>query len=69
LTFRADADYLPNLIIAGGEPGEGSQPALMEERAMREGLPTAYLCQGFVCQLPTTNADELSRQLASALSS
>lgn len=67
LSFRAVADYLPNLIMAGGEPGEEGQPMLMAERTLREGLPTAYLCQGFTCQLPTTEVDELSRQLEEAL--
>ena len=67
LSFRAVADYLPNLIMAGGEPGEEGQPMLMAERTLREGLPTAYLCQGFTCQLPTTEVDELSRQLVEAL--
>jgi uncharacterized protein YyaL (SSP411 family) len=67
LSSRADTEYFPNLIMAGGEPGEDGQPALMAERAMRDGLPTAYLCQGFTCQLPTTEADELSRQVEEAL--
>ncbi len=67
LSLRADADYLPNLILAGGEPGEDGQPALMAERTMQDGLPTAYLCQGFACQLPTTDVDELSRQIDGAL--
>jgi len=67
LSFRTDAEYLPNLIMAGGEPGQADQPALMAERTMRDGMPTAYLCQGFTCQLPTTIADELSRQVEEAL--
>jgi uncharacterized protein YyaL (SSP411 family) len=67
LSSRTDAEYLPNLVLAGGEPGAVDQPALMEERTMREGLPTAYLCQGFTCQLPTTDVDELSRQIDKAL--
>ena len=68
LSLRADSEYLPNLILAGGEPGQTGQPELMAERNMRDGLPTAYLCQGFACQLPTTEVDELSRQLDEALS-
>ncbi|MEE9217085.1 MAG: thioredoxin domain-containing protein [Anaerolineales bacterium] len=68
LSSRIDADYLPNLVIAGGEPGTAGQPMLMEERPMRDGLPTAYLCQGFTCQLPTTDVDDLMQQLEGALS-
>jgi len=66
---RFNSEYIPNLIVAGGEPGADDQPTLMAERAMRDGLPTAYLCQGFACQLPTTEVDELLRQLEDALSS
>ena len=66
---RFNSKYIPNLIVAGGEPGADDQPTLMAERAMRDGLPTAYLCQGFACQLPTTEVDELLRQLEDALSS
>ena len=68
LASRSQKDYLPNLIIAGGEPGAAEQPVLMAERSRRDGLATAYLCQGFACQLPTTNVDELSRQIDAALS-
>jgi hypothetical protein len=67
LSSRIDADYLPNLILAGGEPGGDGQPMLMADRTMKDGLPTAYLCQGFSCQLPTTDVDELSRQLDEVL--
>jgi len=67
LASRSHKDYLPNLIIAGGEPGADDQPTLMAERSMREDRPTAYLCQGFTCQLPTTDGEELSRQLDAAL--
>jgi uncharacterized protein YyaL (SSP411 family) len=68
LLSRFNSEYIPNLIVAGGEPGADDQPTLMAERSMREDRPTAYLCQGFVCQLPTTEADELLRQLEDALS-
>ena len=69
LTKRADLEFLPNLIVAGGEPGSDRQPALMEARDQRDGKVTAYLCQGFVCQLPTTEVTELSRQLDDASTS
>ncbi len=67
LLSRFNSEYIPNLIVAGGEPGADDQPTLMAERSMREDRPTAYLCQGFACQLPTTDGDELSRQLDAAL--
>jgi len=67
LLSRFNSEYIPNLIVAGGEPGADDQPTLMAERGMREDRPTAYLCQGFTCQLPTIDGDELSRQLDAAL--
>ncbi|MCH8877263.1 MAG: thioredoxin domain-containing protein [Chloroflexi bacterium] len=67
LSSRADTLFIPNLVVAGGEPGEEGQPMLMADRTLREGVPTAYLCQGFTCQLPTTKVDELLRQMDEAL--
>ena len=67
LLSHFNSEYIPNLIVAGGEPGADDQPTLMAERGMREDRPTAYLCQGFTCQLPTIDGDELSRQLDAAL--
>ena len=67
LLSRFNSEYIPNLIVAGGEPGADDQPTLMAERSMREGRPTAYLCQGFACQLPTSDTEELSRQMDAVL--
>ena len=67
LLTRFNSEYIPNLIVAGGEPGADDQPTLMAERSMRDNRPTAYLCQDFTCQLPTTDAEELSRQIDAAL--
>ncbi len=59
----ADSRFLPNLVQAGGLPAPPELPHLMADRSMQEGKPTAYLCQGFACQLPTTSPEELGRQL------
>ena len=67
LLSRFNSEYIPNLIVAGGEPGADDQPTLMAERSMREDRPTAYLCQGFACQLPTSDTEELSRQMDAVL--
>ncbi|HWI01104.1 MAG TPA: thioredoxin domain-containing protein [Propionibacteriaceae bacterium] len=50
-------------VILAGEP---DQPgfALLADRPLIEGRPTAYVCQHFVCQLPVTSAAELAAQLA-----
>jgi hypothetical protein len=34
---------------------------LFEDRVTQRGLPTAYLCQEFVCRLPVTDPSELDR--------
>jgi uncharacterized protein YyaL (SSP411 family) len=59
--------YLPNLVQAGGEPETDGLPALMLERPIQDDRATAYLCQGFACQLPTTDPDQLAEQLTNAL--
>ncbi len=66
LSFRANSEFLPNLILAGGEPGRDGEPMLMKGRSMIEGDATAYLCEEFSCQLPTSSPAELSRQLDAA---
>ena len=67
LARPAQSRYAPRLVVAGGPPGTAGQPALLRDRAMIEGRPTAYLCQAFTCQLPVTEPGDLERQLAQAL--
>ena len=56
--------YLPNRLVAVASPGGPlrSIPLLRERRTI-DGKVTAYLCEGFVCQAPTTDPAELERQL------
>jgi uncharacterized protein YyaL (SSP411 family) len=37
--------------------------ALLADRPLRDGRPTAYVCRGFVCRLPVTEPAELTAQL------
>ena len=60
---RAAALFVPSLVLAGGESGDVAQPALMRGREAIDGRPTAYVCRGFTCDLPTNDPDELERQL------
>ena len=60
--------FLPNRVVVGvadpaTPPLDGSP--LLEQRGMQDGLPTAYVCQHYVCQLPVTSAEGLAEQLAS----
>jgi hypothetical protein len=60
--------YLPNKVLAGYNPLEAdSYPdiPLLEDKYMRNGLPTAFVCQNYVCQQPVTDPEALARQLAS----
>ncbi len=56
--------FLPNRLIAvAPSVGDGAAVPLLADRRALEGRATAYLCEGFVCQAPTTDPDELARQL------
>jgi hypothetical protein len=63
LVAVANRRFLPNLVMASGPPGAPGVPGLMVDRPLQDGKPTAYLCQGFACRLPTTSPEELARQL------
>ena len=58
--------YLPNRALAGAE-GEsaaaGSGLPLLEGRGMVGGVPTAYVCEHYVCRLPVTDAGDLGALL------
>ena len=55
--------YRPNQVLAlSPDPGSSAIP-LLHGREARDGLPTAYLCRGFACRLPVTDAGSLRRQL------
>jgi uncharacterized protein YyaL (SSP411 family) len=60
--------YLPNKVVAGRDPADdeaGGLIPLLEGRTAREGKPTAYVCVQYACQAPTTDPEELARQLVS----
>ena len=51
-------------VVVAGEP---DQPgfALLADRPMLDGRPTAYVCRQFVCRLPVTSVEALLAQLTS----
>ena len=57
--------FLPNRVLIGRKEGDGALAGLplLEGRGMVDGMPTAYVCRNFVCQLPVTEAGALARQL------
>ncbi|MFB7912532.1 thioredoxin domain-containing protein [Streptomyces sp. NPDC056061] len=52
----------PGAVVAAGETG-GAEFPLLADRPMADGTPTAYVCRRFVCDAPTTDAQELARRL------
>ena len=50
-------------VILAGEPNQAGF-ALLADRPLIEGHPTAYVCQHFVCQFPVTSGADLAAQLA-----
>jgi uncharacterized protein len=57
--------YFPRLVLASSEypPGSGA-PALLNDRPLLNGKPTAYVCQNFVCQQPVNDPKQLNDQLS-----
>ena len=56
--------FLPNKVVAGAN--NGGAPAdipLLEGRSARNGHATAYVCEQYVCQAPTSDPQELRAQL------
>ncbi len=60
------ARYRPNVTCAVSRPGDATAAravALLQDRVAVDGRPTAYVCQGFACRLPVTDARALAAQL------
>ncbi len=67
LLRTARAKYHPNLVVASSDPSASSEfrdLPLLENRPQLDGQPTAYLCENYACQQPTTDPAVLEAQLA-----
>ena len=54
--------FRPHIALAGSDKvGEGAPPLLADRSVV--GATTAYVCEGFACNLPTSEPEELARQL------
>jgi uncharacterized protein YyaL (SSP411 family) len=54
--------FRPHLVLAAGPEG-ATTPALLKGRTSVQDLPTAYVCENFTCQAPTTDAGALAKSL------
>jgi uncharacterized protein YyaL (SSP411 family) len=55
--------FRPGVVLAQADRPDDRIP-LLDARTAVEGRATAYLCQNFVCNLPTTDPDVLAASLA-----
>lgn len=54
------SQYRPNVIVAASTyPLPENAPALLRDRPLKDGKPTVYVCEGFVCKNPVTAISEL----------
>jgi uncharacterized protein YyaL (SSP411 family) len=57
--------FFPRSVIAASSyPPLAGSPALLSDRPLLNGRPTAYVCQGFVCRLPVNEPGLMLKQLA-----
>jgi len=61
--------HLPTLVVAGGRPDDAAGVALLADRPLQGGRATAYVCRGYVCELPVTDAAALDGRLRAAAGS
>lgn len=58
------SSYRPNVIAAIGPPSpENTIPALLNQRTLLNGAPTAYVCQNFACLQPVNKPELFQKQL------
>ena len=54
------SEYRPNLVMAASMyPPPANAPALLNDRSLKDGKTTVYVCEGFVCKNPVTTIPEL----------
>ncbi len=59
----------PGLVVAlgSGDAAETTEVPLLAHRPLTNGLATAYVCRGFVCDVPTTDPGMLASSLGVVL--
>jgi len=65
---EVQARFLPNAVLAVAAADDAAAYAaitLLQGRTGVGGVPTAYVCERFTCQLPVTHPHQLASQLSS----
>jgi uncharacterized protein YyaL (SSP411 family) len=56
--------YRPNAVVAASAyPPAKDSPALLAERQTKDGKPTVYVCEDFICKQPVNNVTDLQKLL------
>ena len=56
--------YRPNLVAAiSSYPPAADAPALLSDKKLLDGLPTAFVCQNFVCKQPVNSPEKFQSEL------
>lgn len=64
LRRAAMVPYQPNLVLAAVAPGDAHAAwPLFVDKQPRDGRATAFACRGYACDAPTSDPDELQRQV------
>jgi len=58
--------YRPNQVVSVAADPAASAVPLLADRVALDGRPTAYVCRGFACRLPVTDATALAGELAAS---
>jgi uncharacterized protein len=66
LVRAAHQRFVPSIVMGGGMPPQDEQGGLLAGRPMRDGQATAYVCRGYSCDAPVSDASRLREQLRSA---
>ena len=56
--------YLPNSVLAAAAPSDVAAMQaipLLENRSLKDGKATVYVCENFACQLPVNTPEELAK--------